>query len=177
MSKSDKRRTKAARAQADAPDTEMTTRILDAARACFERQGVAATTMADLASDAGISRAWLYRKFPNREEVVRALVARETQRLIAGVIKAANRELELAGRMTNAFVYVVSFLRQSALLKRLLISDRAALASYLLEGVAPVLQGGVETISAALSANGSLRPAQARKVGDAIVRLVFSIGP
>ncbi len=52
-------------------------RILDAAEACFERFGVPKTTVEDVASVAGLSRATLYRYFAGgRDEVVLGVLAR-----------------------------------------------------------------------------------------------------
>ena len=50
------------------------TGILDAATAVFSIRGDA-TSMGDVATAAGVSRATLYRYFPTREELVRALRA------------------------------------------------------------------------------------------------------
>lgn len=61
-------------------------RILDAGLRCIARWGISKTTLDDLARQAGCSRATLYRAFPGgREAVLRALVAREVERLVAAV--------------------------------------------------------------------------------------------
>ncbi len=45
-------------------------RILDAAKACVERWGMAKVTIDDIAAEAGTSRATLYRMFPGGKEVL-----------------------------------------------------------------------------------------------------------
>jgi len=40
---------------------------MDAAEACFDKYGIAKTTMDDIAKEAGVSRPTLYRWFPTRE--------------------------------------------------------------------------------------------------------------
>lgn len=55
--------------------------ILDAAGRAFARHGVAKATMVDVASEAGCSRATLYRYFPNREALREAFVHRGTLRM------------------------------------------------------------------------------------------------
>jgi len=53
---------------------EQRARILDGARTAFARTGMA-TTMADVASAAGVSQGLAYRYFASKEELIRALVA------------------------------------------------------------------------------------------------------
>lgn len=46
------------------------TRVLDAARVCCERWGISKVTVDDIAAQAGISRATLYRLFPGGRDVL-----------------------------------------------------------------------------------------------------------
>ena len=45
-------------------------RILDATKRCCERWGVAKVTIDDVAAEAGVSRATLYRMFPGGKDVL-----------------------------------------------------------------------------------------------------------
>jgi AcrR family transcriptional regulator len=54
-------------------------RILRAAAACFRERGVEGTSMADIATAAGLQRPNLYRYFPNKEAVVLEVLMRETR--------------------------------------------------------------------------------------------------
>ena len=70
--------------------TDAETRILDATKVCCERWGIAKVGVDDIATEAGVSRATLYRIFPGGREVVfDALRVRELEdfftRLKAGV--------------------------------------------------------------------------------------------
>src|SRR6185437_2489660 len=59
-------------------------RIVDAALRCLARQGVAKTTADDIAREAGLSRATLYRAFPGgKDGVLHAVVETETARLFS----------------------------------------------------------------------------------------------
>lgn len=151
----------------------MIERILRAAQARFEKHGISATTMGELAQDAGISRAWLYRHYPNREAVVEAVVARQTQQLVSEVVQAADPALSPEQRLTEAFVRVVRTLRANPMLRRLLADDREIIAPYLMGDAAPLLRSGIELLAGALA--GTLKPAQARRVAETVIRLVFSI--
>src|ERR1043166_4932980 len=57
--------------------------VLDAARACVLAVGVRRTTVTDVARRAGVSRMTLYRRFPDLEGVLSALMTREFGRLVA----------------------------------------------------------------------------------------------
>ena len=58
-------------------------RILDAAHDLVLAVGMRRVTMADLAREAGVSRATLYRRFANVDAVVAALVTRELAAIVA----------------------------------------------------------------------------------------------
>ena len=45
-------------------------RVLDAAKSCCERWGLAKVTIEDIANEAGVSRATLYRMFPGGKDVL-----------------------------------------------------------------------------------------------------------
>ncbi|MCU1592871.1 MAG: transcriptional regulator, TetR family [Frankiales bacterium] len=51
-------------------------RLLDAAERCLRRDGIRRTTMAGVAEEAGISRAWLYRQFPDKSSLLGAALVR-----------------------------------------------------------------------------------------------------
>lgn len=51
-------------------------RLLDAAEQCLEVKGIRATTMLEVAETAGISRAWLYRHFPDKATLLGAAIVR-----------------------------------------------------------------------------------------------------
>src|SRR4026207_115186 len=59
-------------------------RVLDAATTCCERGGVAAVGIEDVANEAGVSRATLYRLFPGGKDVLfDALRVRELEEFFA----------------------------------------------------------------------------------------------
>ena len=83
-------------------------RIVDAALACLARQGLAKTTVDDIAREAGFSRATLYRTFPGgKEAVVAAMVETEVARLFSSlaVVMGEATDLEdvlVAGMVESA---------------------------------------------------------------------------
>ncbi|MFM7617812.1 MAG: TetR/AcrR family transcriptional regulator [Actinomycetes bacterium] len=66
-----------------APSTEQ--RLLDATLACLARHGIAKTTLDDVAREAGVSRATLYRYFPGKQALLAAAVATEAARMVAAI--------------------------------------------------------------------------------------------
>lgn len=62
--------------------------LVDAAEVCFARLGVAGTTVDDVAREAGVSRATVYRHVRDRDELVLAAFAREADRLLAEMTAA-----------------------------------------------------------------------------------------
>lgn len=60
-------------------------RILDGAARRIAAVGEDRTTMSSIAAEAGLSREWRYRHFPNRDAVVQALLQRELRRFIDGL--------------------------------------------------------------------------------------------
>jgi AcrR family transcriptional regulator len=80
----------------NADSLEARNRILDAASRCFDRLGVPKTTMADVASEAQVTRTTLYRYFKNREAVVVGVMLRETH-YFRGRILEATRGIDDVG--------------------------------------------------------------------------------
>jgi AcrR family transcriptional regulator len=72
----------------NADSLEARNRILNAASRCFDRLGVPKTTMADVASQARVTRTTLYRYFKNREAVVAGVMLRETQYFRERILEA-----------------------------------------------------------------------------------------
>jgi AcrR family transcriptional regulator len=69
--------------------------LLDAAEACLEGKGLAGTTMEDIARQAAVSRATVYRYFLNRESVVSGVILRSAERYLRRISRriAAHTDL------------------------------------------------------------------------------------
>lgn len=84
---------------------ELTERILDAALVLVARWGVAKTALADVAKEAGCSRATLYRTFPGgKQHLFAALVGRELDAYLDAVLDAVDRAEDLGMAVTGALV-------------------------------------------------------------------------
>jgi len=79
--------------------------LLDAAEACFERSGIGATTMEDIAKQARVSRATVYRYFAGRDAVMSGVILRATERYLVKIQPRIAGQLDL-GAAVLEFVEV-----------------------------------------------------------------------
>jgi AcrR family transcriptional regulator len=104
------------------PD-EITTRVLRAALEQAELVGMRRTTMEDVARRSGVGRATLYRRFPTKSALIDAVVLAEARRFLEGIALARSRAATFEDRMVYGTVFTVTFLREHALLKKLLRTE------------------------------------------------------
>lgn len=156
-------------------DGETVERILDSATLRFAEIGIAATTMEAVAQGAGISRVWLYRHFPGRDELVRAVLARETARFldgIAGHVQVPGTPVEV---VTEMVVYALGFLRHHELLQRLLVTEPNVALPFLTNDAGPLLRMAVDAGAPLLQIAAGLDEARAGVMVEVLVRLVASV--
>ena len=79
-----------------AGDRPVEQRVLDAAKTCSERWGMAKVTIDDIAGEAGVSRATLYRLFPGGKDVLfEALRVRELELYFARLAEQLDGAIDL----------------------------------------------------------------------------------
>jgi len=86
-------------------------RILDAAERCLRRLGVQRASMGDVAAAAGMSRGSVYFHFPDREALVRAVLARTAERFLRSSEQAVRGRRTLATQVAEAAVFIREHLR------------------------------------------------------------------
>jgi AcrR family transcriptional regulator len=150
-------------------------RILNAALAEFTTNGIRSTTMSKIASQAGISREWLYKHFRNRDAVVVAVANREVLRFVDGLAVRAFSSAKLAEALTDVFVYSVEYMRDHPLLQRVLDTEADILSPHLLKDSTSVIGVAVTAGAGYLSAFGDLTPDDATVVAETLVRIVASV--
>ncbi|OMB86988.1 TetR/AcrR family transcriptional regulator [Mycolicibacterium conceptionense] len=101
----------------------VSTRILTATLQQAELVGIRRTTMEDVARRSGVGRATLYRRFPTKDALIDALVLSEARRYLEGSAQARAHAETLEDRLVYGTVFTVTFLRDHALLKKLLRTE------------------------------------------------------
>jgi AcrR family transcriptional regulator len=119
--------------------------ILDAAAHVFSEQGTAAN-LADVAAAAGVSRATLYRYYPNREALLKALAAHALTELAsrlndAGLERASAKEA--IERLARAIVAVGD--RYAVLASEQCTPDRAEAERLVNAPMRAVLERGISS--------------------------------
>jgi AcrR family transcriptional regulator len=100
----------------DAPPTldAARDRLIDAAEACFSRFGVSKTTLEDIASEAGVSRATVYRYFDGgRDEIILAVVLREAREFLGALQRRVQREADLDDAIVEGIMYTIASVRKN----------------------------------------------------------------
>jgi AcrR family transcriptional regulator len=134
-----------------------TDEVLDAARACVLAVGVRRTTVTDVARRAGVSRMTLYRRFPDLEGVLSALMTREFGRLVADAAAraegASTRE-----QVVEMVVHGSRALAEDPLFERLLDVDPELLLPYVTQRLGGMQKMAVEASARILAdADDSVR--------------------
>lgn len=107
-------------------------RVLEAALACFGRWGIAKTTAEDIAREAGVSRATVYRSFPGgKASILEAVGQREIHRLMACVVEATSRQESLDAVLTEGIVVACRLLRSHPALSYLLEHEPEAVLPFM----------------------------------------------
>ena len=102
--------------RSDAPSSvdDARNRLVDAAEACFTRFGVAKTTLEDIATEAGVSRATVYRYFEGgRDEIILGVVLREGKEFLAALGRRVQREETLRDAIVEGVLYTVAAVRKN----------------------------------------------------------------
>lgn len=151
-------------------------RILEATYACVARLGMGKTTMEDIAREAGLSRATVYRAFPGgREEVLDATVVWEVARFF-GRISAAIRpdELDTATVLEQGLLAAHRALEDHEVLQAALRSDAGQLLTPLAT-VMPMVQAALADWFRPRLEDADLRPGvEPAQAADLVARMSLS---
>ncbi|CAB4875317.1 unannotated protein [freshwater metagenome] len=122
--------------------TQAETHILDAAKACYERWGIAKVSIDDIAAEAGVSRATLYRMFPGGKDVVfDALRVRELEAFFAELKQGVIGATDLEDLLVRAVVVATRELRSDRHLAVMLASEPGdTLAQLTVQGLPRIIR-------------------------------------
>ncbi len=154
---------------------EVTAKVVDGALRAIARYGLSKLTVDDVAREAGISRATLYRYFPGRGAVLAAVIQVETERLQQGLDDA----LVDVATLEEALIAVAGFgsraFADHAALQNLLATEPGAVLPHLcFSGADNLLTVAADRIGPHLCR--FMGPLQARRTGEWLARIVLSYG-
>jgi len=144
--------------------------ILDAAYQMLLAVGMRRMTMADIGRRAGVSRASLYRRWPNVRAVVAALMTRESAAVVAVSFGTPGKNAR--ERLAAGIVSAVRRTRDHPLLRKIVEIDPEFLLPYLLErrGSSTDAQlAAIEEVVRAGHLDGSVRPGNPARQARALL--------
>lgn len=99
-------------------------RLLEATLACVARYGIAKTTIEDVARQAGLSRATVYRRFPGgKDQLVNATIAWEAARFFDRLAVAVADAPDLETLLVDALVFANLAFEEHAVLQKVLETE------------------------------------------------------
>ena len=99
-------------------------RILEATYACIARWGIGKTTVEDVAREAGVSRATLYRYFPGgRDELIGDTIAFEQARFFFRLYEAVQDATSLEEVMERGLIFARRAIVEHEVLQRVLDTE------------------------------------------------------
>jgi AcrR family transcriptional regulator len=152
-----------------------TERILAAALAQFEDFGIRRSTMEDIARRARISRVTIYRRFPQKERLVEAVILKEALRFFAELEAAVGGLDSAEDRIVEGFAHTLAAAREQRLLNRLLRTEPELMLPHVTTEGGPVLAAGREFLARQMRlARSEVPPKQIDVVAELVARLVLS---
>ncbi len=161
-----------------APDADLEV-ALDAAAACYLRIGVAKTTASDIAREAGISRATLYRRCGSHEAIFLAVLKRESEAMAVDT-RAHLRRLAVtdpAESTLEGMMFAIDQIRSRPVHAAVFGGDAAAWAAGQaigMEALRRIGEAGVRPLVDAALAAGSLTDGDVEDLVDWILRILIS---
>ncbi|QUH03059.1 TetR/AcrR family transcriptional regulator [Saccharopolyspora erythraea] len=160
------------------PDSDVGGVVLDAALAAFVDVGIRRTTMNDIARRAGLGRATIYRRYPDKDAVVEAVLLREMRRFVRWLDERVDHITDPAEQVVECYVAVVGGLRRHSLLNRLMAVEPddwlpALTADW--GGVLAVARGYLAEKLRGHQSAGRLRGFDPEPVAEVFVRLAHSM--
>lgn len=133
-------------------------RILDAAYELLLAIGMRRMTMADIARHAEVSRATLYRRWPNVQSVVAALMTREWTTAMVSAFQIDTKDAH--SRLVEGVVSVAAQTRTHPLMRKIIELDPEFLTPYLVQRRGSSTNAQLEFVEQCLRdghADGSIR--------------------
>ena len=147
---------------------------MDGALECLARQGIAKTTVDDIARAAGLSRATAYRTFPRgKEGILAGVVETEVARLFSSLAVAMGEACDLEDVLVAGMVESARWLRSHAPLTYLLEHEPGAVLPYVTFSGFDEVMRVASDLAAPFFARW-LEPEQSSRAAEWAVRIVMA---
>lgn len=156
------------------PQTSVEMRVIAAAKTCCERWGIEKVTIDDIASEAGVSRATLYRLFPGGKDVLfEALRVSELEDFFVRLTAQVAGAVDLEDLLVRAVVAATHELRDDQHLAIMMASEPGdTLAQLTVEGLPRIMR--VATIFLVPMVDPYLPRRESARLVELLSRLVIS---
>lgn len=150
-------------------------RILEATYACVARHGITKTTVEDVAREARLSRATVYRHFPGgKDELIAETIRWETGRFFVRLAEAVAGTNDLAHLLEEALLFAHQAIEEHSVLQRVLQTEPEMLLPQLSVDSERVL-GWIRTfLRPAIDAHGLPDGVDPAAAADYLSRMVLS---
>jgi len=149
-------------------------RIIDGTLTCLARHGTTKTTVDDIARQAGVSRATVYRVFPGgRDEILAAVVDTEMARLFSALGVRLGKAHTLTEALVGGIVEASSRIRNHAALAYLVDNEPELVLAHLAFDESDRLLTTASRFTAPFLARW-MSPAEAERVAEWATRIVLS---
>ena len=150
-------------------------RILAAAVGQCEEVGLRRTTMEDVARRARLSRATLYRHFQSKDALVQAVILAEAARFFDALDAALADCRRSDDRLVEGFAFGLEYVRDHALLGKLLRTEPETLLPYLVGDSRLIRLASDAVAQRILHEQAGVRAEDARAAAEVVVRLGLSL--
>jgi AcrR family transcriptional regulator len=149
--------------------------VLTATVRCAGRVGLARLTVEEVAREAGVSRATVYRWFPGgREQLVDEAITFEVGRFLNRIADAASGAPDLTTRLERSLVFAHRAIEEHEVLQRVLATEPAGVLPQL-HATAPLILEVVRDELATWLEAEELRPGvEPREAADYLARMFLS---
>ena len=155
------------------------TRILQAAHHCFSHYGFQKTSMEDIAREAGVSRGSVYRHFPDKDSLFRAVSQQQAEAFLDEMQHRTARIADLGGQIDEIARMTLEYLRDDPINAAMARTDPDAFARAITTGgfelLAMATEAVVPLVEAAVERGEVRADLDTRRGAEWITRIVFSL--
>ncbi|ORI26559.1 TetR/AcrR family transcriptional regulator [Rhodococcus sp. 1168] len=149
--------------------------ILDAAFELFGQVGIARTTIGDVAKRARINRVTVYRRIGSKDELVQAVMARESSRLFASLAKSAAEQSSRADRVAHGFATTIDSVRTNPVLLKMFDSESPVVLEQLTINASALLEPAIRAATHIARGESSTDAFAVPDAPEIVARVVHSI--